>query len=290
VLIAETSIVHETGQPLLDGNAEDILSIRGANIQQNGCLKYFENGNFLIGMAQLPADPASLESQSHRIYRALLATTGSWYLYRIWNFVPSINHEQPRILENYKLFCCGRSRAFSEAFGDGDTTHFPSASATGCQGGQLTVVFLAGEAPATHWENPEQVPAYEYPQQYGPRSPAFSRASRFTDTEGGEWILVAGTASIKGSETIHPGDFGRQLPVVFNNLDLVLRGAGMQLEGHSRRRRHFKVFLRHADKLPLLQRSMREVMGPADTCAVVEADICRADLEVEIELTVYPES
>jgi enamine deaminase RidA (YjgF/YER057c/UK114 family) len=288
-LPAKGVVCGGTGQPLLDGHKEDALSLHQASYHQLDCLEYLENEAFMIGMAQLPADPTNLGEQSHRIYRSIIETTGTRSLYRIWNFVPGINHETPGLLENYKLFCRGRAQAFAERFGDKDTTHFPSASATGCVNGRLTVIFLAGTAPATHWENPDQVPAYKYPQKYGPRSPAFARASRFTDLEGGEWILVAGTAAIKGSETLYPGDFERQLPVTLDNLDIVLRGAGIQLNGQSgARRRHLKVFLRHRSNLPLLKAAMKDILGPADTCSVVEAGICRADLEVEIEMTVHP--
>ncbi|HSH09928.1 MAG TPA: hypothetical protein VK995_06040, partial [Oceanipulchritudo sp.] len=236
----------DTGQPLLEGVGADILSLGHATRLQKGCLECLENDSFLIGMAQLPADANNIEEQSYRIYRAIIETTGERSLYRIWNYVPGINHEAPGMMENYKLFCSGRVRAFAEHYGDEDTAHFPSASATGSGNGLLTVVFLAGFPTATHWENPDQVPAYKYPQKYGPRSPAFARASRFTDPDGGEWVMVAGTAAIKGSETLYPGDFARQLPVTFDNLNLMLGQVGMQLNGQGvTRRRHVKVFLRN---------------------------------------------
>lgn len=278
-----------TGQFLLDGHSCEILSIKGGNCHLHDCLNYIENDDLLIGIAQLPVTAANLEEQSERMYRAVIEITGSRYLYRVWNYIPRINEEEPGMIENYKLFCCGRAKALAKFYRDGNSMHFPAASATGCEGSHLTVVFLAGLLKPAHWENPEQLPAYEYPKKYGPRSPSFARASRFTDAEGGEWISVAGTAAIKGSETLFPGDFGRQLPIALENIDLVLRQVGMDLSAKKSRRRHFKFFLRNSKNLSALQSVLRDTLGPVDTYAIVKSDICRADLEVEIELTIYPD-
>ena len=279
---------QSTGQPLLAGQSWDMLSITGAKCQRYDCLQCIDNGDFLIGIAQLPVTAANLEEQSRRIYRAIFKTTSSRFLYRIWNFVPRINREEQGMIENYKLFCSGRAQAFSDYYDHAESSHFPSASATGCDSDDLTVVFLAGAVGATHWENPEQIPAYKYPEKYGPRSPAFARGSRFIDTKGGEWILVAGTAAIKGSETLYPGDFSRQLPVVIENMEIVLKQVGVNLAAEKNRRSHFKFFLRHAKNLNALQTVIRGILGPMDTYSIVRADICRADLEVEVELTIYP--
>jgi enamine deaminase RidA (YjgF/YER057c/UK114 family) len=153
------------------------------------------------------------------------------------------------------------------------------------------VIFLATRFAVENWENPEQTPAYCYPAQYGPRAPAFARASRFTDNNGVEWIFISGTAAIKGHETLHCGNFGGQLQVTLENVDIVLKKCGMRLEDCvSGRRRHFKAFLRHRSDLPELLNRMKTVMTPRDSLTVVEGDICREDLVVEIELTVFPVS
>jgi hypothetical protein len=70
---------------------------------------------------------------------------------------------------------------------------------------------------------------------------------------------------------------------------MVLGQIGMRLDGRgSKRRRHFKVFLRHRENLGFLMSAMQDILGPTDTWSAVEADICRANLEVEIELSVFP--
>ena len=57
----------------------------------------------------------------------------------------------------------------------------PAASSVGSHGDRLDVIFVAGEAAPRHLENPEQVPAYHYPAEHGPRAPSFARATVASD-------------------------------------------------------------------------------------------------------------
>lgn len=278
-----------TGQPLLSGEKFLRMGICGCSESLSGNFKLNKNPEFLIGTAQVAIRPETLESISHQLYLEMLEAVGERSLCRIWNYVPGINESHSGLLENYKLFCSGRSKAFAKFFGEETPWHFPAASATGCDSDKLTVVFIATSSAVENWENPEQTPAYLYPPEYGPRAPAFARASRFTDNNQAEWIFVSGTASIKGCETQHKGDFLTQMDVTLNNIDLILGKCGLALaECSSGRHRHFMAFLRKKKDLKGFLEKMHRVMGIGDTLTVVEGDICRADLEVEIELTVFP--
>ncbi len=96
-------------------------------------------------------------------------------------------------------------------------------------------------------------------------------------------------AAIKGSETQHPGEFEKQLEVTFENIGIMLSQVGMDLHvPQPDRRRHFKVFLRHPEYLDRMNRELETYLQGRDTFSIVEADICRADLEVEIELIIFP--
>lgn len=257
--------------------------------RKDGNFRIFENDNISIGYAQVPVFPETLETASYALYSELLGAVGDRSICRIWNYVPGINETHPGLIENYKLFCSGRSKAFEDMFGEETPSHIPAASATGTDSDQLTILFIATLSKVEYWENPEQTPAYEYPREYGPRPPSFARASHFTDENGIEWIFISGTASIKGYTTQHKGDFKRQLEVTLNNIDLVLQKCGLRLtDCESRRRRHFKAFLRNRQDLDPLLVKMHHVMGPGDSISVVEGNVCRQDLEVEIELTVFP--
>src|SRR6185369_4357459 len=89
----------------------------------------------------------------------------------------AINESGPGEMENYRIFCRGRSLAFERHFCAGFKARLPAASAVGSKSSALTVAFAASTRPPRHVENPLQVPAYDYPGEYGPRAPSFARAT-----------------------------------------------------------------------------------------------------------------
>src|SRR4051812_16306051 len=145
-----------------------------------------------------------LESAAREVYGRVFAATRTLKLYRIWNYVPQINRVDDG-LENYRRFFRGRSHAFEEHFGHGFQYQLPAASAVGALNGPLAVAFLAGQANPRHFENPRQVPAFEYPPAYGPRPPSFSRATLIR-TAAEQELFVSGTAAIRGHATVSTQD------------------------------------------------------------------------------------
>jgi enamine deaminase RidA (YjgF/YER057c/UK114 family) len=94
-------------------------------------------------------------------------------------------------------------------------------------GGALSIAFMAGKAPAVPLENPRQVSAYNYPADYGPRSPTFSRGA-LGYLPGQEILFISGTASIVGHQTVHPGDVAGQCRECIANIAAVLGEANRQ--------------------------------------------------------------
>jgi hypothetical protein len=138
-----------------------------------------------------------------------------------------------------------------------------------------------------HLENPEQLPAYRYPKEHGPFSPSFARATLAT-WAGRPLAFVSGTAAIKGHATVAPGSLAGQLDCTLDNLRLISRTAGWgeDLGASAGVERHFKVYLRHAADLPAAERRLSAALfRPGDRVVWLEADICRAELNVEIEAT-----
>ncbi|HMX11830.1 MAG TPA: hypothetical protein PKE61_13070, partial [Burkholderiaceae bacterium] len=161
----------------------------------------------------------------------------------------------------------------------------PEATAA-CSG--LTVYFLAGRQPVTPIENPRQVSAYRYPSRYGPAAPSFSRAALADLGGGGLGLFISGTASIVGHETEHLGDVRAQTRETLTNLRTVCEVAS-QRTGRLFRVEELElvVYLRHPADLAAVRDELAGALG-ADSPAlrsaiVVQADICRADLLVEIE-------
>jgi len=251
----------------------------------------FQRQGLLVGYAREPFTAGDGEAATRRLYERVLAACAGGQLYRIWNYVPGIN-EVSAGLENYRAFCKGRSVAFEEAFGAGFQRQLPAASGVGSEGRTLEVIFVAGANAPRHVENPEQVPAYLYPPEHGPRSPSFSRAT--VVEEGGQrWVFVSGTAAIKGHQTVAVGSLEEQIDCTLDNLRLVSRASGVGENlgaGDAGWTRHFKIYLRHAKDLAEARAALEgKLVSSADRVTWLRSDICRAELDIEIEVTLVGE-
>ena len=249
----------------------------------------FGNQEWLVGGASVPvaSDPSEV---SLGLYRDLLAAATDWNLARIWNYVPAINEPGPDGLENYRAFSQGRSLAFEERFGPDFARYVPAASAVGTQADRLTVVFAATRKNVRYVENALQTPAYDYPADYGPRSPTFARAA-MAGSPPTPSTFVSGTASVRGHATVAAHDTMAQLDCTLENLREIVASLEPDSPVHERENgnrvtRFFKVYLRHKSELPAVAAELEQrLLHPGDIVHYLWADICRADLNVEIEFS-----
>jgi hypothetical protein len=273
--------------PLLAGDAREVLFAGPGRPDPQPGLNLFHCGPLRVGcVTEAVTDERGLAAQSQALYRRVLTAAHGTHLYRIWNYVPRINGLCDGF-ENYRAFCQGRSLAFEATVGTGFQAVLPAASAIGTQDGHLSVVFVSGADEPRHFENPEQMPAYRYPVEHGPRAPSFSRAT-VVRTAGRTFAFISGTAAIKGHHTVGAGSLAAQLDCTLDNLRLISRttGHGEDFAPGPARRRHFKVYLRHAaDLVTVRTRLERNLLQPTDEVVYLQADICRAPLDLEIEAT-----
>ncbi len=148
----------------------------------------------------------------------------------------------------------------------------------------MTVMVLAGRDAPTAIENPRQVSAYKYPQQYGPQPPTFSRAALYRSAIEFALLTVSGTASIVGHETLHLGDVAAQVDESLRNVQAVVEAANhaageslFTVDGLK-----MKAYVRNAADAEAVRRQL-QLRLPATPVPLVRADICRADLLFEIE-------
>lgn len=284
----DASGVFDAGLPVLAGDTVEDLFGAARPAGRVGALALFTAGDWLLGAATVSlAD--GLENAAHGLYRSIFTAAQGRHLARIWNYVPDINATGPGGLENYRAFCRGRSLAFEEHYGSGFKTLLPSASAVGSQADALTVAFAACPGPLRHVENPLQVPAYDYPSDYGPRAPSFARAT-VVPGPGGATVFISGTAAIRGHATIAPHSTRLQLECALENLQAISAacGLGTGLAAGAGATRHFKVYVRHAADQALVESMLQErLLTEADRVSYVQSDICRASLLVEIEATIF---
>jgi len=284
----DTAVSFDAGVPVLAGEAVENLFAAARPAGRTGAFTLFQSGDWMLGAATL-ALAGGLEQASRQLYADVFEATAGRHLARIWNYVPAINAPGPDGLENYRVFCRGRSLAFEQRFGSAFNAHLPSASAVGSQSDSLTIAFAACSAPPRHVENPLQVAAYKYPAKYGPRPPSFARATVVTGMDRAT-VFISGTAAILGHATLASDSLQDQLECTLKNLreiSLACRlGPGLDQDGASAR--HFKVYLRHASDHPSVAATLeRRLLKSTDRVSYLLADLCRAPLLVEIEASLF---
>lgn len=283
--LAPLYVAHPNGGPLLAaltlplpqfGGGEPLVEVwRARREPERGTthgIDWAHDGEVLFG--SLSADGGAIEIMTRDMYANALRfvrEAGYPYFLRMWNHVGSINGQDDG-RERYQLFCAGRHDAFAEA-GYHLGTDLPSASAVGMAGRGLMTYFLAAREPGTQVENPRQVAAYRYPPKYGPKSPSFSRATVF-----GETVFVSGTSSVVGHASVHVADVEGQLEETLRNIEAVLARA---IDGGTLANVvAAKTYVRRRDDYPLIARRLEGVFAQN---MILEADICRAELLLEIE-------
>ena len=236
-------------------------------------------------MGYIESEAVLLETPTYNAMSSilgLLREKGYPHLLRVWNYFPGINEDDMR-LERYKRFCVGRHRAFSEDDPQ-FTRSLPAASAVGSKAGHLLIYFLATKAPGIPQENPRQIAAYRYPPRYSPKSPAFARGTLIR-LDRAATLFISGTASIVGHETMHLDDVMRQLDETLANIDSLI-AATSRRENVAMDRSHLrllKVYLRRAEHYGLVREKLTPELGKRFPILYLQADICRADLLLEIE-------
>jgi chorismate lyase/3-hydroxybenzoate synthase len=284
----------QIGLPLLAGSAADELWLADSATESGTAsdIRYRHSPDWLFGVLEIPEDahvaqPLKLATETgYRQIFALLAEHGYPHLYRCWNYIARINDSSDG-LERYRQFNLGRQEAFlaAERSVSGE---LPAACALGTRSGSLQIAFLAGKTPAQAIENPRQVSAYAYPEEYGPRSPTFSRAT-LLETQHGAILFVSGTASIVGHQTVHAGDVAAQTRQTLSNLETLFETASQQIdtECFNPAQQHYRVYVRRAEDVPVIREAWVRHTGREPDAVFLQADICRADLLLEIETTAH---
>lgn len=250
-----------------------------------GMVGYAHSEAFLFGRLHAGEDDAGdgltgLERATQRAYRqihAALEAAGFPHLLRVWNYIGDITRESHGT-ERYRQFNSARQEALI-ACGRSVRGNVPAASALGCADGPLVIYFLAARAAPRFIENPRQMSAYHYPPEYGERAPSFSRATLLERPAGGAVLFISGTSSIVGHRTLHAGDPAAQTRETLTNIEALLGAAGRFSLGSLA----YKVYVRHAQDLPAVRREIDAALGPQARRVYLQADVCRADLAVEIE-------
>jgi chorismate lyase/3-hydroxybenzoate synthase len=254
----------------------------------NRDFSFVHDGDYLFASLVMPAERSiDIERVTRSGYLHLdhlLRTLGYPHWLRAWNYFPDITGGEGEA-ERYRRFNAGRYAAVGLRSGTG---HLPAASAMGTDTGGFVLCCLAGKRGAAQIENPRQTSAFAYPAKFGVRSPLFARATLLANGPGAQ-LLVSGTASIVGSESLHVGDPLRQLEETARNFEALVETAqqaeGGRLRATTVRLESLKVYLRNGTDYERLLPNVRRLFPADDEPLMLRADMCRPELLIEIEGT-----
>jgi chorismate lyase/3-hydroxybenzoate synthase len=242
-------------------------------------------------------DPADLTSNTARAYEVIFESLNrirGFNLVRVWNFIPRILDPLGPIPQRYFAFNAGRFAAYERAYATKDAFSrlVATASGVGHFGSDLIIHGLASNDPSSPVENPRQVPSYRYSEKYGSLPPCFARATRI-ETSLGKWLLVGGTASIRGEDCKHINDLEAQTTETLANLTALLfvgesEGAAVASCGNEgasplSRFRHVRVYHRRREDYARIEERLPCAFSGAEVIEVFLADLCRPSLLIEIE-------
>jgi chorismate lyase/3-hydroxybenzoate synthase len=217
-----------------------------------------------------------------------LGPAGAVHPVRFWAFVPDIHAQLEPDLDRYMVFNAARFAAFSAWYGGRDA--FPralaTASAVGTSGGDLVLHCLAADAAGQPVENPRQVPAYRYSRRFGPMPPCFARATVVRPRASAPLLMVGGTASIRGEESMHETDLAAQMDETLANLASVVGAAWSERPAASTalaRYRHLRAYHRREADRREVEVRLRSAFPGLERLELLSAELCRVELLVEVE-------
>lgn len=246
-----------------------------------------DNERYRFVVIDISEPGLDIEQATAKAYKSLLEQvrpSSHPYLLRIWNYFSAINQGQGD-KERYRGFCVGRSQSVDGQF----NTPPPAATAIGTDGSSaashLQLIALCSNQVARTLENPRQTPAWRYPREYGPVPPGFSRGIILDEDTDTPRLLASGTASIVGHVSQHIGEVAGQLSESLANLQALLAegskqsGRDFQIENCEA----LRVYLRKPEDLAVAESMITAAGIERDRVLYLRGDICRRELDVELE-------
>lgn len=272
--------LHQEGPPMV----EVWRTQRPVQSGHYGNIRWASNGMLSFGAIAYVEQDLSLETSSACLYHQLatfLENSATPCLLRIWNYLDGINLGQSD-QERYRQFCVGRVQGWTDIH----TKQLAAASAIGRTDGQriIHVYWLAANHSGLGVENPRQISAYRYPRQYGPQAPSFVRAM-LSPTVKGLPLLLSGTASVRGHQSVHPHQLAQQLDETLLNFRALIdtaRAIRPDLPPWFDQSTRLRIYVRHRHDIPKLIELLSNRLGKVPMM-FVQGDVCRRDLLLEMD-------
>lgn len=290
----EAGFVSSANHQIEYGNAAGISYCR---IETTGYSEYW-----LAGVdGEEEALPENAANAFARLLQAFLHLgIGFNQIFRQWNYVEQIfgiRQVDGHRRQNYQIFNEARAEYYAKYR---TVSGFPAATGIGTAFGGVTIECMAvacdEEIKTIAISNPKQTNSYKYSQEVlkgepqkssrQNQPPQFERARLMTNGVSSR-LFVSGTASIIGQETIGIDDVEMQTRVTIANIQSLvseenLRAHYPELDIVPEKYAYVRVYVKNTEDIPVVKAIC---LGYYRNVPItfVRADICRADLLVEIE-------
>jgi enamine deaminase RidA (YjgF/YER057c/UK114 family) len=222
------------------------------------------------------------------------------HVIRQWNYIEDITGSVPESIrknQHYQLFNEVRSDFYRNSeFVNG----YPAATGIGTTSGGIILDFIALKSDETikilPVKSPVQTDAHQYSknvlilaenQKYSRNfTPKFERAKLIVG-EFSALLFVSGTAAIRGEQTVSGSDIAMQTRLTLENINLLsdkenLSASGFNQEVSSRKFIMLRAYVKFKENIDQVTAIIGE-MHPGCPCTIIQSDICRENLLVEIE-------
>lgn len=216
---------------------------------------------------------------------------------RQWNYIPRICFVEQRngaLIQHYQSFNEVRHAYYQKYRTKGC---FPAATGIGQQLGNFMLDFIAFRGKQSCNDLKVESPLQRNPYQYGQEvlvgtarqkkhAPEFERARILVFADEIR-ILVSGTASIEGEITTEKDSVERQTHSTIRNIESLISRENLcsqypSLIFSATRFVYLRAYVKYRADIPLVERIVKQKFGEVPVI-VVQAEICRCDLLVEIE-------
>jgi enamine deaminase RidA (YjgF/YER057c/UK114 family) len=294
LVLIEAGFVNSSGHRVEYGNAAGISYCK---IESSGYSEYW--------LAGVEGEEDTLCENARNAFARLLQTflhlgIGFNQIYRQWNYVEQIfgiQEIEGKSRQNYQVFNEARAEYYSKYR---TVSGFPAATGIGTAFNGVTIECMAvecdDEVKTIAISNPKQTNSYKYGQEVlkgepqknsnQNQAPQFERARLMTNGASSR-LFVSGTASIIGQETIGIEDVEMQTRVTIANIQSLvseenLRAHYLALDAVPDKYVYVRVYVKNAEDIPVVKTICSGYFLNVPI-TFVQADICRANLLVEIE-------
>lgn len=220
---------------------------------------------------------------------------------RQWNYIEKITDFMGQgdcKSQHYQIFNDVRSTFYSRSnFVNG----YPAATGIGTYSGGVVIDFFALKSKINNQDilavkNPVQIDAHKYTHQVleennlvpkkSESTPKFERAKLILNPQGAT-LFVSGTAAIKGELTIPEDNIETQTRVTLDNIQILAGDTNLLNYGLSLgyKKKYFsllRIYVKNETDIPIVKKIIDE-LHPHCPCKIIQSDVCRANLLVEIE-------